>query len=65
VDNIQHNLKIKELEKGSIFGALSLLRDNKSYKRPYQAKCLTNCHVAHLMKKSYERILDRIYKKLV
>ena len=35
------------------------------YSRPYKAVALKECIVAVLNYKSYERILDRIYKKFV
>lgn len=66
LDSTTESFAICTYEKGDIFGVCALVREQKGhYKRPYRAKARTNLHVAVFSKKSFERILDRFYKKFL
>ncbi|CDW84448.1 UNKNOWN [Stylonychia lemnae] len=51
--------------KGQLFGTQSIIKDQRQYKRPYQAVAAVDTHIGVFSKKSFERILDRIHKKFV
>eukprot|EP00347_Sterkiella_histriomuscorum_P020456 403337736 len=57
--------QLYSLTRPHLFCALSITKDPKQYKRQFSAVAATDVHLAVFSKKSFERILDRIYKKFV